>query len=220
MVNAFLQELKLRNPRPSPGAPTFPGLSPSDCLCIYLVCTGGVYGRSGSFKHCSKYIALIKGITSQKRQKKKKKKQHKLLSGVVWSFKKRDIQSQWLSHCIQQYHTETKKPKEHSSWDNGKGKSTTFSQVHQSHSQCTSLMINYTVFGPANNSATKPHQDVTVVGSDPYINQTRVHVYSKCTGLLLLCTIDRLLFIDRISGTPDSFSILYKEFVWSLWIWL
>lgn len=82
MVNAFLQELKLRNPRPSPGAPTFPGLSPSDCLCIYLVCTGGVYGRSGSFKHCSKYIALIIGITSQKRQKKKQTTQAAVRSSV------------------------------------------------------------------------------------------------------------------------------------------
>lgn len=48
----------------------------------------GVCVRSGSFKHCSKSIALIKGITSQKNKTK-----HKLLWGVVWSLKKRDIQS-------------------------------------------------------------------------------------------------------------------------------
>lgn len=60
---------------PEPGC-LFPHLfPPSDCLCICFrsvqsvrcVC---VCVRSGSFKHCSKSIALIKGITSQKREKK------------------------------------------------------------------------------------------------------------------------------------------------------
>lgn len=48
--------------------------SPSDCLCIYFRSVQFVRCecvRSGSFKHCSKSIALIKGITSQKREKKK-----------------------------------------------------------------------------------------------------------------------------------------------------
>lgn len=79
--------------------------SPSDCLCIYFRSVQFVRCecvRSGSFKHCSKSIALIKGITSQKREK----KNHKLLWGVVWSSKKRDIQSKCLSHCKQQYHRE------------------------------------------------------------------------------------------------------------------
>lgn len=78
------------------GRPVSPRLSPSDCLCIYLVCTGGVYVRSGSFKHCSKIYCFDK---KRHHFTEKEKKKHKLLSrSSVRSFPKRHLQSPWLSH--------------------------------------------------------------------------------------------------------------------------
>lgn len=64
------------------------------CICV----------RSGSFKHCSNSIALIKRhhFTEMRRNKIK----YKLLWGVVWSSKKRNIKSRGLSDCKRQYHTE------------------------------------------------------------------------------------------------------------------
>lgn len=56
-------------------------LSPSDCLCIYLSLYSlrGVCVRSGSFKHCSKSIALIKRRHfTEMRKTKTKQKEEKL----------------------------------------------------------------------------------------------------------------------------------------------
>lgn len=156
---------------PEPGClfPPFISLPLIVCAFIFsLYRLWGVCVRSGSFKHCSKSIALIKGITSQKREK---KKNHKLLWGVVWSLKKRDIQSKCLSHRKRQYHREAFRNDKKRTYrlKQMKGKSATFSQSHQ-HSQCTSLMMNHIVFGPANvHLASKSHRCVTVVGSDPYL---------------------------------------------------
>lgn len=68
----------------SPGRLLPRSFSPSDCLCIYFesvqvcVCVWG----PGSFKHCSKSIALIKGITSQKKEKQETHTQAALRSSV------------------------------------------------------------------------------------------------------------------------------------------
>lgn len=45
-----------------------------------------------------------KKASLHRNEKKKKQTKHKLLWGIVWSLKKRDIQSKCLSHCKQQYH--------------------------------------------------------------------------------------------------------------------
>lgn len=85
-------------------------LSPSDCLCIYFESVQFVRcvcERSGSFKHCSKSIALIKRHHfTDKRERNKTQAVSFFFWGVVWSLKKRDIQSKFLSHCKQRYHRE------------------------------------------------------------------------------------------------------------------
>ncbi len=109
-MSVFQIALAQHSPTCSPSCPAMGAFSPfyslplivyAFILSLYSLWGVCVWGP-GHSKHCSKSIALIKGITSQKREKKK----HKLLWGVVWSLKKRDIQSKCLSHCKQQYHRE------------------------------------------------------------------------------------------------------------------
>lgn len=78
----FSKWLWLSTARAGPGRPSLGAYSPPFISLPLIVCAfifslyrlWGVCVRSGSFKHCSKSIALIKGITSQKREKKKKTK--------------------------------------------------------------------------------------------------------------------------------------------------
>lgn len=88
----------------------YPPLPPNPSLSLWL----SVHlFESVQFARCVCEVRVIQTLQQvycfDKRHhftEKRKKKNHKLLWGVVWSLKKRDIQSKCLSHCKQQYHRE------------------------------------------------------------------------------------------------------------------
>lgn len=86
---------------------------------------------------------------------------YKLLWGVVWSSKKRNIKSRGLSDCKRQYHTEAFSRKKQN--QRLKNKELYFSQSHQPR-QCTLVMAKHTVY-----LASECHRSVTVVESDPCV---------------------------------------------------
>lgn len=149
--------------------PTPPSISLPLIVCAFiffsLYSLRGVCVRSGSFKHCSKSIALIKGITSQKRGE---KTQAALRSSVKLE-KARYTEQMFvtLQTTIPERLSERQQKKDKPAKIKERKERYVFT-ISPAFSVYRADDESY-CFGPASvHLASKSHWLVTVVGSDPY----------------------------------------------------
>lgn len=153
---------------------------------LFWVCTG-VWGP-GSFKHCSKSIALIKGITSQKREKQETHTQAALRSSV--KLDKSEIYKANVCHIANDNTRKRFLEQKNNIAAKTKERALRFHYVTR-FCQCTSLMMNHTVSGPAN---VQPGLQVPPVGHSggvwpkSYPGTCILYMHMcMCTGMYCIC---------------------------------